>query len=67
MRQRIKPQLSLGVVDIAAIQWDPCSRDDMPRWLRGLQYLYPNPQVREEVFTMGYAPAGDQREQADNL
>ena len=52
MRQMIKPQLALGVVDLAAIQWDPCSRDDMPRWLRGLQYLYLNPQVREEVFTM---------------
>lgn len=52
MRQIIKPQLALGVVDIAAIQLDPRSRDDIPRLLRGLQYIYMQPQVREEVFTM---------------
>lgn len=52
MRQIIKPQLALGVVDIAAIQLDPLSRDDIPRLLRGLQYIYLNPKVREEVFTI---------------
>ena len=52
MRQIIKPQLALGVVDIAAIQLDPRSRDDIPRLLRGLQYIYMQPQVREEVFTI---------------
>lgn len=52
MREMIKPQLALGVVDIAAIQLDPLSRDDIPRLLRGLQYIYRQPQVREEVFTM---------------
>ena len=52
MREIIKPQLALGVVDIAAIQLDPLSRDDIPRLLRGLQYIYMQPQVREEVFTI---------------
>lgn len=52
MRQIIRPQLSLGVVDIAAIPLDPFSCDDIPRLLRGLQYLYQPPQVREEVFTI---------------
>ena len=52
MRQIIKPQLALGVVDIAAIQLDPRSRDDIPRLLRGLQYIYLQPQVREAVFTI---------------
>ena len=52
MREIIKPQLALGVVDIAAIQLDPRSRDDIPRLLRGLQYIYMQPQVREEVFTI---------------
>ncbi len=52
MRQIIKPQLALGVVDIAAIHLDPRSRDDIPRLLRGLQYIYLQPQVREEVFTI---------------
>ncbi len=52
MRQIIKPQLALGVVDIAAMHLDPRSRDDIPRLLRGLQYIYTQPQVREEVFTL---------------
>ncbi|MBP8282977.1 MAG: hypothetical protein KAX46_03550 [Chromatiaceae bacterium] len=52
MRQMIKPQLGRGVVDIAAIQWDPLPRDDLPRLLRGLQYIYMKPQVREDVFTI---------------
>ena len=52
MRQIIKPQLALGVVDIAAIQLDPLSRDDIPRLLRDLQSIYLNPKVREEVFTI---------------
>jgi hypothetical protein len=52
MRQIIKPPLALGVVDIAAIQLDPLSRDDIPRLLRGLQSIYLNPRVREDVFTI---------------
>ncbi len=52
MRQIIKPQLALGVVDIAAIHLDPRSRDDIPRLLRGLQYIYTQPQVREAVFSI---------------
>ena len=52
MRQIIKPQLALGVVDIAAMHLDPRSRDDIPRLLRGLQYIYTQPQVREAVFSI---------------
>ena len=52
MREIIKPQLALGVVDIAAIQLDPLSRDDIPRLLSGLQYIYMQPQVRKEVFAI---------------
>ena len=52
MRQIIKPHLALGVVDIAAMHLDPRSRDDLPRLLRGLQYIYMQPQVREAVFTI---------------
>lgn len=52
MRQIIKPQLALGVVDIAAMHLDLRSRDDIPRLLRGLQYIYMQPQVREAVFTI---------------
>ena len=47
----VKPsQLQLGEVDIASIQFDSRSRDDIPQLLRGLQFLYANEPVREEVF-----------------
>jgi hypothetical protein len=38
--------------DIAAIVLDPKSRDDIPQLLRGLQYLYTTPEVREQVFAI---------------
>ena len=50
MRKAINPQLHLGEVDISAIQFDPRSRDDIPRILRGLQHLYINPDLRQAVF-----------------
>lgn len=50
MRETIRRQLDLGEVDIGAIEIDPRSRDDIPRLLRGLQYIYTTPQVRERVF-----------------
>jgi hypothetical protein len=40
MRQVIDPQLKLGEQDIAAIEFNPKSRDDIPQILRGLQYIY---------------------------
>ena len=44
------PQMTLGQVDISAIRLDPKSRDDIPQLLRGLQYIYGEPAVREAVF-----------------
>ncbi len=52
MRQVISPQLRLGELDIAAIELDPKSRDDIPQLLRGLQYIYVTPAVREPVFAI---------------
>ena len=47
----VKPsQLQLGEVDIASIQFSSRSRDDIPQLLRGLQFLYTNESIREEVF-----------------
>ena len=49
--RHIQPnQLQLGEIDIAAIQLDPKSRDDIPQILRGLQYLYANEEIRSEMF-----------------
>jgi IS5 family transposase len=43
-------QLQFGEIDIASIEFDPRSRDDIPQLLKGLQYLYVNESIRVEVF-----------------
>ena len=50
MRRFRKPQLQFGQVDMSQIRFDPRSRDDIPQLLRGLQFIYMTPAVREEVF-----------------
>ncbi len=50
MRTATHPQLQLGEIDIANISIDPRSRDDIPQLLRGLQYLYSDNTLREEIF-----------------
>jgi IS5 family transposase len=62
MRQIIKAQLQFGERDISRIEIDPLSRDDIPRILRGLQYIYVTPEVRGEVFSIlaeVLPPSGD--------
>jgi hypothetical protein len=50
MRQIQSSQLQLGQSDISSIHFDPKSRDDIPQLLRGLQYLYVNESIRDEIF-----------------
>lgn len=50
MRQTINSQMQLGEVDISAITFNPKSRDDIPRLLRGLQYIWTTPELRNQVF-----------------
>ena len=52
MRQVQPKQLLLGEVDIASIQLNPKSRDDIPQILRGLQYLYVNESLRHDIFLL---------------
>lgn len=52
MRQVINPQLQFGQVDISIIKFDPKSRDDIPRILRGLQHIYVTPNLREAIFNL---------------
>ena len=52
MRQVINPQMQFGEQDISAIAFDPKSRDDIPQILRGLQYIYTTPELRERVFAI---------------
>ena len=50
MRKPIDPQIKMGEVDISQIQFDLRSRDEIPKLLMGLQYIYVTPEVREPVF-----------------
>ena len=50
MRYVVTPQTLLGQVDIASITFDERSRDEIPRLLRGLQYIYCTPELRSKVF-----------------
>lgn len=50
MRKIKNTQFQIGEQDISRIYLDPKSRDDIPQLLRGLQYIYTTPEVREEVF-----------------
>jgi IS5 family transposase len=50
MRKIREPQMQLGAVDISEIRFDLRSRDEIPKLLQGLQYIYCTPELREEVF-----------------
>ena len=50
MRKVIEPQRKLGQVDISAIEFDLQSRDEIPRLLMGLRYIYCTADVRKKVF-----------------
>ena len=64
MRAVQNAQMSIGEVDISAIKFDSRSRDDIPQILRGLQHLYVNLELREQVFALleqEIAPGVDKR------
>ncbi len=52
MRMVEIPQMQIGQVDISKIKFDPKSRDEFPRVLRGLQHIYITPSIRQEIFTL---------------
>ena len=52
MRVVQNPQMQIGEVDISAITFDPRSRDDIPKILRGLQHLYTDLPLRETLFQL---------------
>jgi transposase, IS5 family len=59
MRKVIDLQLKLGEKSISGIQFDPRSRDEIPKLLRGLQALYADREVRAKLFEAlsGLVPA----------
>ena len=51
MARIVEPkQLEIDQTEIAAIKFDIKSRDDIPKILIGLQYIYTNESLREAVF-----------------
>ena len=48
----MKPQASLGELAIGQIVLDPKSRDDIPKLLVGLPYIYRNTGLRDAVFSI---------------
>jgi len=50
MRKVIDLQLKIGESAIGDIQFDPHSRDEIPKVLIGLQSIYCNQKIREKVF-----------------
>ena len=64
MRVVQNPQMQIGEVDLSQIKFDPKSRDDIPRILRGLQHLYLNVALREALFRLleqRISPQADKR------
>jgi len=50
MRKVKNEQMQFGEVDISQIGFDLQSRDEIPKLLLGLQYVYCDPELREQVF-----------------
>ena len=57
MRNVMNTQASLGEWPIGDIVLDLKSRDDIPKLLVGLQYIYKTPGLRDEVFAILPVPA----------
>lgn len=45
-------QMDLGELNVAAIRISPKSRDDIPKLLKGLQYIYTTRSVRDSIFQL---------------
>ena len=52
MRKLIDIQMKFGEVDISKIEFDPRSRDEIPKLLMGLQEIYCNHKIRDKIFTV---------------
>jgi len=50
MRKVKQMQMKLGEANIAGIEFDLRSRDEIPKLLMGLQYIWCTPEVRKKVF-----------------
>lgn len=52
MRVVQNEQMTIGEVDISKMVFDPKSRDDIPKILKGLQFVYTNIPLRTSIFQL---------------
>ena len=52
MRSVQNMQMRIGEVDISQIKFDPKSRDDVPKILKGLQHIYITASLRSQIFQL---------------
>ena len=52
MRVVQNEQMKIGEVDISKINFNPKSRDDIPKILRGLQHIYTTETIRTRIFDL---------------
>ncbi len=50
MRQNEEVQKKIGEVDISEIVIDLTCRDEVPKLLMGLKYIYCNPEIKDKIF-----------------
>ena len=60
MRKTMNPQMQFGEVDISQVEFDLRCRDEIPKLLMGLQYIYCTLAIRDKVFRIleGIIPEG---------
>ena len=52
MREIQHLQMKLGEVAVSQIPLDTKSRDEIPKLLMGLQYIYCTPEIRTQIFSI---------------
>ena len=52
MRVVQNSQMTIGEIDISQIKFNPKSRDDIPKILKGLQHLYTDVALRTQIFQL---------------
>ena len=52
MRKTFNGQMKIGAIDIASIEIDKKSRDEVPKTLLSLQYIFTNSALRSDVFRL---------------
>ena len=52
MRVVQNEQMTIGEVDISKITFNIKSRDDIPKLLKGLQFVYTNASLRSAIFEL---------------